>query len=66
MRIFFFSTEPLSNEKFGSAEEEAMIESWGNLLIGHYHTRNGILSIRTGGDEWRDVRMPPDINGGSP
>lgn len=65
MRIFFFSTEPLSNEKFGWAEEEAMIASWGNLLIGHYHTRNGILSIRTGGDQWREVRMPPNTNGGS-
>lgn len=65
MRIFFFSTEPLSSEKFGWAEEEVMIASWGNLLIGHYHTRNGILSIRTGGDQWREVQMPPNTNGGS-
>ena len=59
-QIFFYQEAPAREQKFRRAGEEARMARWGGLLIGHYHSRNGVLMLRQPDNRWTEVRLPPD------
>jgi len=60
-RIFFFRDESVLHRDRWPADHGRLIESWGTAVVGTYHTRSQLLTVRsTDKDEWREINMPTE------
>ena len=58
-RIFFFRDESVLHQDRWPANQERLIESWGDAFVGSYHTHSSLLTVRsTANDEWRNIHLP--------
>lgn len=58
-RIFFFGDESVLDRDRWPADQGRLIESWGNALVGAYHTETQVLAFRsTTNAEWRNLYLP--------
>ena len=46
VRIFFFADKSVLKRKRWPADQGRLIESWGDALLGTYHTASGLLTVR--------------------
>jgi hypothetical protein len=59
VRIFFFDDESVLSRESWPADQERLIESWGDALLGTYHTASDLLTVRAAGtDKWRNIYLP--------
>ena len=59
VRIFFFADKSVLKKERWPADQERLIESWGDALLGTYHTASGLLTVRSiGTDKWRNLYLP--------
>ncbi len=59
VRIFFFADRSVLKRERWPADQERLIESWGDALLGTYHTASGLLTVRSiGPDKWRNIYLP--------
>jgi hypothetical protein len=59
VRIFFFADRSVLKRERWPADQERLIESWGDALLGIYHTASGLLTVRSiGTDKWRNIYLP--------
>jgi hypothetical protein len=58
IRIFFFRDESILRRDSWPANQERLIESWGDALVGAYHTHTQLLTVRSeNSDSWREMRL---------
>ena len=58
-RIFFFRDESVLRRDRWPANQERLIESWGDAFVGAYHTHSSLLTVRsTSDDEWQNIHLP--------
>ncbi|HGY4246814.1 TPA: hypothetical protein ACNVA0_005621 [Citrobacter freundii] len=59
VRIFIFADRSVLKQERWPADQERLIASWGDALLGSYHTESGLLSVRSiGTDKWRNIYLP--------
>ena len=57
-QIIFLSDPSVLDRDWQYQNMEKRLESWGDALIGTYHTNSGLLTVRSSSnDEWQNVRL---------
>ena len=58
VRILFFADESVLHRKSWPANQDRLIDSWGEAFLGAYHTQSSLLTVRSkDSDKWRNIHL---------